>query len=454
MKKVIASILAVVMLLFLVACGTSEGDESSTAASSNPPASTSRDESSATSTEPDDESSAASEDTSSEESDPGPELPAYLANFVSFADTLGVNLRATDNTSIRLTKINEAPVEGDIVLFNAEYGDTIAAGDETYADFTIVVFEYDHDVFTYVEKSRADVGEDDTKADTAIPADGFVLAISELQTQALANLENLNSDSVVHVHGVPALAPDAVDENNNTYGITVQKIDTAPAIDGIVNEDEYGDPVWVVNENNHFWSYASFEKDQYYATADIYARCDDENLYFAVVVNSPYHYCPLDQAGASGMYSYECIQVDILDQSPSSDYMLEHFDWFNNTNAVASQEGHFRQYGFAVSSNEGNETLSCVWVSAGGEAAAFTGKCKVLRDDEAQTTTYEVSIPWAEIGIENVDAGTEFGFSVSINSTNEEDDAAGTWKNITLRDGGGIIGRNDLSKVPVATIEN
>lgn len=71
----------------------------------------------------------ASEDTSSEESDPGPELPAYLANFVSFADTLGVNLRATDNTSIRLTKINEAPVEGDIVLFNAEYGDTIAAGD-------------------------------------------------------------------------------------------------------------------------------------------------------------------------------------------------------------------------------------------------------------------------------------------------------------------------------------
>ena len=73
---------------------------------------------------------------------------------------------------------------------------------------------------------------------------------------------------------------------------------------------------------------------------------------------------------------------------------------------------------------------------------------------EAQTTTYEVSIPWAGIGIENVDAGTEFGFSVSINSTNEEDDAAGTWKNITLRDGGGIIGRNDLSKVPVATIEN
>ena len=185
MKKVIASILAVVMLLFLVACGTSEGDESSAAASSTPPASTSKDESKTTSSDADDESSAASSDTSSEESDPGPELPAYLTNFVSFAEKRDTTLKATDTTSIRLTKIDEAPVEGDIVLFTSAYGDTIAADDETYADFAIVVFEYDHDVFTYVQKSLAEVGEDDTKADTAIPEDGFVLAISSLQRRRL-----------------------------------------------------------------------------------------------------------------------------------------------------------------------------------------------------------------------------------------------------------------------------
>lgn len=203
MKKVIASILAVVMLLFLVACGTSEGDESSTAASSNPPASTSRDESSATSTEPDDESSAASEDTSSEESDPGPELPAYLANFVSFADTLGVNLRATDNTSIRLTKINEAPVEGDIVLFNAEYGDTIAPATRPMPTSRSLCLSTIM-MCSPMLKSRVQMwARHDTKADNCHSCgNGFVLAISELQTQALANPENLNSDSVVHVHGV------------------------------------------------------------------------------------------------------------------------------------------------------------------------------------------------------------------------------------------------------------
>ncbi len=446
MKKVIASILAVVMLLFLVACGTSERDESSAAASSTPPASTSSEESKTTSSDADDESSAASSDTSSEESDPGVELPAYLTNFVSFAESLGTGLKATDTTSIRLTKIDDAPVEGDIVLFTSAYGDTIAADDETYADFAIVVFEYDHDVFTYVQKSLAEVGEDDTKADTAIPEDGFVLAISSLQTQALANLKNITDKSIVHVHGVQTLATDP------KYVTTFLKTDTAPTIDGVVTEDEWGTAVWDVNEENKYWSYSSFEENNYYATAKIYARCDDENLYFAVVVNSPYHYCPLDSTGANSMWQYECIQVNILDQSPMSDYILENYDWFSSTNPAASQEGHFRQYGFAVSSNDSAETLSTVWVSDG--KTGFTGECKVVRNDADSTTTYEVAIPWAELGLDSVASGTEFGFSVSINSTNEADIESGTWKNITMRDGGGIIGRNDLSKVPVAIIES
>ena len=219
-----------------------------------------------------------------------------------------------------------------------------------------------------------------------------------------------------------------------------------------MTEDEWGTAVWDVNEENKYWSYSSFEENNYYATAKIYAKCDDENLYFAVVVNSPYHYCPLDSTGANSMWQYECIQVNILDQSPMSDYILENYDWFSSTNPAASQEGHFRQYGFAVSSNDSAETLSTVWVSDG--KTGFTGECKVVRNDEDLTTTYEVAIPWAELGLDSVASGTEFGFSVSINSTNEADIESGTWKNITMRDGGGIIGRNDLSKVPVAIVES
>jgi len=54
-----------------------------------------------------------------------------------------------------------------------------------------------------------------------------------------------------------------------------------------------------------------------------------------------------------------------------------------------------------------------------------------------------------------VEAGKEFGLSISINSTNEADDKATPrkWKNIKYRDGGGIILRNDWTKIPVVIFD-
>lgn len=436
MKKIVALLLAAMMLFVLVACDTTTDESSSPAGTSNTSSTASADDESS---EPEESSvpdeSDTSDDTSQPEKDP---LPEYLSNFVSFANALSVGLRATDSTSVRLTKINEAPVEGDIVLFTKAYGDTIEADGETYEDFEIVVFEYQHDKFTYVRTADIAVGEDDSKATTAIPEDGFVLAVSALQEQAIANLKNYSADSVVHVHGVQIA----------DVGFTVQKIDTAPKIDGVVTEEEWGSPVFTVDEKNELWAYSKFKVNEYYATADIYARCDDENLYFAVVVESPYHYCPLTSAQASSMYNYECIQVNVVDQSPLSDYMLEHYD--NVIDSTAVTEGHVRQYGFAVSSDT-DETLSTVYM---GTPDKFTGKACVTRDDANTLTTYEISIPWEEIGVESTESGTQFGLSFSINSTNEDDIDSGTWKNIILRDGGGIINRNDWSKIPVATIES
>ena len=436
MKKIVALLLAAMMLFALVACDPTTDESSSPAGASNTSSTASADDESS---EPEESSvpdeSDTSDDTSQPEEDP---LPEYLQNFVSFADALTTTLTANDSTSVKLTKINEAPVEGDIVLFTKAYGETIEAGDETYEDFEIVVFEYQHDKFTYVRTADIAVGEDDSKATTAIPEDGFVLAVSSLQTQAIANLKNYSADSVVHVYGVQIA----------DVGFTVQKIDTAPTIDGSVSEDEWGAPIFVVDEKNELWAYSKFKVNEYYATADVYARCDDENLYFAVVVESPYHYCPLTADNPTGMWEYECIQVNVVDQSPLSDYMLEHFN--RETDKTAETEGHVRQYGFAVSSDTG-ETLSTVFV---GTSTEFTGEACVTRDSENTLTTYEVAIPWSEIGVESTESGTQFGLSFSINSTNEEDNAKGTWKNIVLRDGGGIINRNDWSKIPVATIES
>ena len=46
----------------------------------------------------------------------------------------------------------------------------------------------------------------------------------------------------------------------------------------------------------------------------------------------------------------------------------------------------------------------------------------------------------------------ELGLAFSVNSTNESDISKNVWKNITARNGGGIIGRNDYAKIPVITL--
>ena len=69
-----------------------------------------------------------------------------------------------------------------------------------------------------------------------------------------------------------------------------------------------------------------------------------------------------------------------------------------------------------------------------------------------QLTTYEVAIPWAEIGAKDdpftPEEGLDIGVSLSINSGRK----AGDFMNYYLRDGGGVIGRNDWTKIPTITL--
>ncbi len=199
-----------------------------------------------------------------------------------------------------------------------------------------------------------------------------------------------------------------------------------------------------INGNNISWAYPQFEKNNYYSTATYYTAYDNEYIYLCVVVESPYHYCPITPATASDMWQYECIQVKVSSESPNGEYIAENFD--QTTNKTAVNEGVVRSYGFAV--NDDGET--CYY--EGGITTEFTGLAACSRDDASQTTVYEVAIPFAEFEI-TPESGTELGLTFSINSTNEEDAANKIWKNITYRNGGGVIGRNDWSKIPVITLE-
>lgn len=455
MKKLLALLLVSVLFFSLVACGDDPvDDESKSDVSTSDVSSGDTDESiseddesvedsvddskeeSDEISEDDEESGDVSDDVSKDESedDDDETMPAFTNKFISFADAVGVAARATDSTSIRLTKVNETAKNGDVVLFTRKFGANIASGKETYEDFAVLVATYDHSEFGYKKTAFYPVGADDKKKATKIPADGFVVVVSKAQETEIAHLGNIEDTHKFHVHGIQV----------TEIAIDLAKTKKAPTIDGNISSSEYGKAKWVVNEKNVLWDYSQFEKDNYYATAEIYMTYDDTNLYLGVIVDSPFHYNPVEQSNASSMYQYECIQVNLSSEDPTGSYMSEHFDHVLVGTAV--NEGVVRQYGFAA--NDNKDTVSVVWM---GIDKTFTGETVCLRDDTLEKTFYEVSIPWSELGSTDkpfdVKKAKTVGVSVSINSTNKEDIDAGRWKNIKLRDGGGIIGRNDFSKM-------
>lgn len=248
MKKIISMLLVVLMAVSVfAACGNDEEsstpdfgtskNESSAAASSEPKHESSEDkssqaESSTDESSADDNSSESSTDESSKGGEDEPKVE-YTNKFISWGKHVKqgiVDVRATDATSLRLSKINAIVNKGDVGVFTSDYGKTIKADGQTYEDFAVAVFEYDKAVFSYVKKSFSDVGK--AAADTAIPADGYVVVIYKTETAKIKAISALGDKTAVFPHGFCV---------NRGLWATI-KNGTA-TVDGNVTEAEYGTPI-------------------------------------------------------------------------------------------------------------------------------------------------------------------------------------------------------------------
>ena len=445
MKRIIAFSLTLLLVFALVACGGNETEQnesfavsdSSKQEESKTESSVANGESSAVvedssvadteSSEAVDESSDAS-DESSDASNGGDETaPEFIASFVSFG-VVDVKVNVNSQNALRLTGIDVEPTFGSIVLYTDDYGSVDA---DEVADFAVAIFTYSHEAFQYLMTDFKEVGK---SGDFEAPDDGFAVAIHKSQTDYVNRVKALDSKTPIFPHGVHLY--DGADYE-------IDKVKKAPTIDGVFNKSEWKDyHIEDVNAENPNWSYAQFETNNYYATASYYVAYDDTYLYLCVVVDSPYHYCPITQDNASDMWQYECIQAKISSESPAGEYIFKNFD--RATNKTAENDGVIRNFGFAAT--DSGETA---YYQSGTEYETFEGQVVCTRDDANAVTVYEVAIPFASIGV-TPEKGTEIGFTFSINSTNDVDKV---WKNITYRNGGGIIGRNDWTKIPVVTLD-
>ena len=468
MKKYLILFLILSVVLCFVSCG---GSEDTPSASSEEPGTVSEVPSSAesaaaSSEEPapasSEEITASSEEESKEESvevseEPGIDVADFITQYVSFGATIDdvgealIKARCTDATSVRVTGVNEGAVDdiASVLVFNFDYnGFTIASEKGSYDDYAVYVLEYNPKTFHY-EKTQSYKVEDEGKDSVKIPDDGFVLAIHSYFDDYIKAVDATAEGQAFFPHGFRAtnIADARIPKKTVTVDGNVGDLDHVEggrvrrlAVDGEVTEEEYGGLTWDIVPDSGLANFAQFEVENYYASGKVHFCYDDDYLYVGVIVSSPYHNNPLTQDNASGMWKYECIQINTTSVSPAGEYFFE--NWDNAVNSKAVNDGMVRQYGFAV--NDEGESISCVWIPSG---ATFGGETVCVRDDGNQTTVYEAKIPWNEvIGDIEPKEGTVLGVSISLNAGND------TFKNILLRDGGGIIGLNDWTNVPVITL--
>ena len=440
MKKLLALSLAAILMLALAACGgdeTSINDESNGAVSENG-------ESSPDESNPADESDESAPADESDESDPADEsevvdnpsedentIPEFISNFVSWKK-LWTDLRATDSTSIQLTAVNEDAGYGDVALYTYDYAnDKVVVKNGNYADYAFLIAEYDEAVFSCSKSKLYTVGSLTDNSALTVPDDGFIIAAHKDQSVMVARLSECPEDVSLFAAGVQVC----------DVNYSINKLSSAITIDGKIESAWNNHLIDHIDSSNPNWSYLNFDNNDYYTTADYYVTYDSENIYLAVAVSSPFHHCPISPAEPGGMYAYECIQVKLTTVSPKSDYILENYD--HVINKTANDDGKVRAYGFAV--NDDGET--CYYENS-GVSKEFKGSVACTRDDSAQLTVYEISIPWSSLDLDPAEVKT-FGLTFSVNSTNETDVQNGTWRNLVLRDGGGVINRNDCAKTHV-----
>lgn len=461
MKKILAIILACFFAVSFVACGGGEDESSATLGTSSTAGESKVEESSKVTVSEDESSEAATSEDPSEAVSEGetsdatsegetsegetsegegdePVEVTFTNKYISWKVATGNGARtpdvvkADDATSLKLSKFNDVLVAGDVGAFTYDFGKTLKDFTDKPEEFAVIVAEYDHETFSYVRESFAAVGEADES--TKIPKDGFVIAIHKSYEDKINAISTTTNP--LFPHGFAA---------NRGLDSKIDAAKTAPTIDGKVENKEYGDVLWDIKPDNTLVSYAQFEKNNYTSTAKVYATYDAEYLYLAVVVDTPIHDNTATSTNAGDMWKYTCIQVNFSSAASYSSYISENWDW--GINPTTTNDNRMRQYGFGVT-NEG-ETLNCVWQ---GDSTKKCETCKVIRD--GQVTTYEAAIAWSDLNDENGEAfapkkGDKIGLSVSLNLGS----LTSEFKNVTLRDGGGIIGINDWSKIPTITLD-
>ncbi|MBQ9921881.1 MAG: hypothetical protein IJO52_06820 [Clostridia bacterium] len=207
----------------------------------------------------------------------------------------------------------------------------------------------------------------------------------------------------------------------------VLKFNTAPNLDGVITEAEWGKAnvhVDIDQKTTTFTDKDGADEDSSY---DLWLRWDANYYYVGVVAPDDVHALA---ASEGSLWNGDAIQMGFDPNGPnSSEDPLS--PW------TIDDETGYTNMAFGLVSGEGNTLSSWAWQGPCSGGQVEGAKYNIKRDNG--NTTYEIAIPWASIGVAAPAAGNVYGATVVRVLCEYEEDGYNGW----LSWGTGICGPQD-----------
>ncbi|OUS67634.1 hypothetical protein B1748_36050 [Paenibacillus sp. MY03] len=177
--------------------------------------------------------------------------------------------------------------------------------------------------------------------------------------------------------------------------LAAQQTSAAPIIDGVLSPGEWSDAMPILIDQT-----SQVQMSNWGGVNDLsgtgFIQWDDDYFYYAVAIKDDVHV----QADTNGdIWKGDSIQFTIDPGRKSG----------------ASNLG-YNEIGIALNPNTSNVVV-WRWTAASGVSSLSNAQASVIRDDNSNTTTYEMAIPWDALLPAGVTAapGSNFGFAMLIN---------------------------------------
>ncbi len=236
--------------------------------------------------------------------------------------------------------------------------------------------------------------------------------------------------------------------------------ETAPTVDGVVANGEYSsNPALTYSKDTIEFIQPDDHDDYNDWDFDFYLNWNEDALSMAWVVKSDVHAgLPMEDQNGDGvfdsydyyyMWEYSCIQFIITPGAPEAGV----------TNYQSSDySGNYLEMGFC--DIEGGETATSFWsypIGVDPDSEWFDQvEAIVVRDEDAKTTTYEISVPWFVCGIDAPEEDSSFGLSFAVAAQEHYTDVCPgmiEWNNALLSgknaDNAGVITLKGAEEPPV-----